>query len=1107
MIDDELGDPPPLRRTKSAPSGDRRTGSGRNGPRPHAAAPRKPTRPARGGVGLLEGADELGDRAPARTGAPKAAKGGARKAAANGSRPVTATADGGADRATSASRRGVDRSWERLWAADEGAAGDTEHRSRGLIRIGDLDELDDFGDFDDIDHFDAADFDPASGRRSGPGGRSGAAGLFGRDDPFRGDRGDRRDEPAPSVAKQRGGRSAPAKATPGTGPARSGAATTKGRARSKPASKAQAAAKGAGQPKVEARPKVEGAEKGERPRPRRARTGRSPRQGGSADATPSSRKRTRAVPTGTVRTGTVRGGTVRGGTVRGGTVRGGTRRRPPVSRGPYRLVSSKRLTGLVLVALLGFIVLAAKLANLQAMSPDRYRQQAKEQRVSAEVLPATRGAIVDRNGEPLVTTVTRKTIYTDPATVPRGQAPAMAAALAPLLQVDAATLQQQLESPGNFAYLARKVSDETARAVEALRLPGIYSLDEATRLKPAEDLALSLVGRVDTENVGISGVEAAYNESLTGTPGELVRERSLTGDRTIPSAGQRIEPAVPGSTVTLTLDRTLQQMTERAVADGMRAVWAKAGTAIVMDTVSGEILALASLRADETTGAVSNDDQNRAITTTYDPGSVMKVVTMAGAIETGLVNAATVRQVPTEVTFADSTFVDDSRFEPEAMTVTDILARSSNVGTMLLAKDLGSKALAEGLASFGFGTATGIGLAHEEPGFVLPRARWSDTSLPTIAIGQAINATPLQVLAAYNTVANGGEYVSPSVVRSVVSSDNEDVSRVVPNRRRVISTETSAQLRAMLGAVVTQGTGSQAAVEGYEVAGKTGTAWKWRNETEEYGQDGDRDYLATFVGFAPANEPRFSIIVVLDEPQSAIYTGGAAAAPVFSAIAQQALLSKDIAPEAPGWVQRADGANLRARPARAATPPPVVVLRKPPPVAATDPVGAAVGASATSPAPAADAATNPGATGTAPAPATVAPPTANSAAPPTAESAPSSPTDGAPPSVTTATPPSAADAGATASPNPAPPDSAAPPNPAAPPSAEPAPTNPSAPSSTTPGSPAPGSPAPAAQRSTGDATVQPVPAGARVATPPSAGAGTATPSAPGPTAAVPAGGG
>ena len=260
----------------------------------------------------------------------------------------------------------------------------------------------------------------------------------------------------------------------------------------------------------------------------------------------------------------------------------------------------------------------------------------------------------------------------------------MAKALAPLLDTDEATLLGLLQGSTNFQYLARKVSDDTAKAVMALGFAGIYSLDEATRLKPAEDLALSVLGRVDTENMGISGVELAYDKLLTGTPGELVQERSLRGDHTIPSANQRVEPATAGSTVMLSLDRNLQQVTERAVADQVSALGAKSGTAVVMDRATGEVLSLASVMADKT-GAAVNDEQNRAITTTYDPGSVMKIVTMAGVIETGLVSATTLRRVPPLVEIAGETFRDDSRFHDEDMTVTDILARSSNVGTMLLA--------------------------------------------------------------------------------------------------------------------------------------------------------------------------------------------------------------------------------------------------------------------------------------------------------------------------------------------------------------------------------------------------------------------------------------
>ena len=596
---------------------------------------------------------------------------------------------------------------------------------------------------------------------------------------------------------------------------------------------------------------------------------------------------------------------------------------------------------------IGLLGLLVKLAGLQAISPDRFAERAKEQRLAVEALPAVRGAIVDRNGEPLVTTEKRKTIYTDPANVEPGKAPEIAAALSPLLGVPAGELQAGLEADSNFSYLARKVDEPTADAVMALGYSGIYTLDERTRLKPADDLALSVIGSVDTENMGISGVERAYDTMLSGTPGESLQDRSLGGDHTIPSGRQAVRPAVPGSTVMLTIDRNLQQVAERAVADQIVALRAAAGIAVVMDRRSGEIVAMASVARDAKTDKTYNDAQNRAITTTYDPGSTMKIVTMSGAIENGLVNAATVRHVPAKVDFYEDSFSDDSRYADEDMTLTDILARSSNVGTIGVAQELGERRLAENIESFGFGAATGVGLDQEETGIVPPLEEWSGTSLPTLAIGQGLTATPLQVLAAYNTIANDGEYVSPTVVRSVLSPAREEATRVVADHRTVVSPQTAEQVRTMLGAVVSRGTGVRAQVAGYDVAGKTGTAWKFR-AGGGYGSTGDRDYVATFVGFAPAKDPKFSIIVVIDEPRSGVYTGGLAAAPVFSVIARQALLRYDIAPSAPGWTQPSNGTNLRARAAEAAPlPDPVMVLAPPSTAAPAVPTpGPAAGGSA-----------------------------------------------------------------------------------------------------------------------------------------------------------------
>ncbi len=574
----------------------------------------------------------------------------------------------------------------------------------------------------------------------------------------------------------------------------------------------------------------------------------------------------------------------------------------------------------------GFIALLVKLAGLQALSPDRFAEQAKDQRLAVQTLPAVRGAIVDRNGEPLVTTEWRKTIYTDPANVPRGKAPEIAAALSPLLGVGAAVLQAGLEADSNFRYLARKVDEATAAKVMALGYAGIYSLDESTRLKPADDLALSLLGSVDTENIGISGIELAYESMLGGTPGESLQDRSLGGDHAIPSGRQTVELATAGSTIMLTIDRNLQQVAERAVAEQIVALRAAGGTAVVMDRRSGEIVAMASVARDPKTGKTYNDSQNRAITTTFDPGSTMKVVTMSGAIESGLVDANTVRRVPAQVEFYGESFTDDSRGAEEDMTLTDILARSSNVGTIGVANDLGERRLSENIENFGFGVLTGVGLDREESGIVPPLSDWSGTSLPTMAIGQGLTATPLQVLAAYNTIANDGEYVSPTVVRSVLSPDRAQATRVVANHRSVVGPQTAEQVRSMLAAVVTRGTGRLAQVPGYDVAGKTGTSWKFR-PGGGYGSAGDRDYVATFVGFAPAKDPIFSLIVVIDEPQSAFYSGGLAAAPVFSVIARQALLNYDVAPGAVGWTQPANGTNLRARPAEAAPlPDPFIVM-------------------------------------------------------------------------------------------------------------------------------------------------------------------------------------
>jgi cell division protein FtsI (penicillin-binding protein 3) len=475
-----------------------------------------------------------------------------------------------------------------------------------------------------------------------------------------------------------------------------------------------------------------------------------------------------------------------------------------------------------------------------------------------------------------------------------------------------------------------------------MKLPGVFTVPEPTRFKPSGDLAGSVVGDTDTDTKGISGVEKQFDELLTGVPGEIVQERSRDG-HTIPTGDHRVEPAVAGSDVMLTLDRNLQHTVEMALMEQVKALSAADATAVVMNPHTGEILAMASVQGGK---VVQNAPQNIAITTTYEPGSVMKLVTMAAAIDGGLVSKDTVRRVPTSVDFYGEPFRDDSRTEDEDMTVGDILARSSNVGTILLAKQVGAEPLYDELRAFGFGDRTDIGLEQEEPGSVPKLDDWSGTSLPTIAIGQGMTATPLQLLTAYNTIANGGELIEPTLVRSVIGHDGVEERRPQGEHRRVVSEDTAAQLREMFAGVVERGTGANAGVEGYRIGGKTGTAWKVQSDGT-YGSTGSRDYVATFVGFAPVDDPRLSMVVVVDEPKGGYYSGGLAAAPVFASVAKQALVSLDVAPSAPDASQSPTGVNLRARVSEPAptttTAPPVTASTSATGAGGTGPGGPGVG--------------------------------------------------------------------------------------------------------------------------------------------------------------------
>lgn len=536
-----------------------------------------------------------------------------------------------------------------------------------------------------------------------------------------------------------------------------------------------------------------------------------------------------------------------------------------------------------------FAAVAARLVSLQVIAPEDYVARGEAQRLRTVTLPAERGAIFDRNGTELALSVRQQTVWADPRLVT--DAAAEAALLAPVLGMDAGEIKEQLASEGAFTYLARKVSDDVAARVSALELDGVALFDESKRFAPAGELAASLVGDVDLDNIGTSGLERQYEEVLVGEPGSLSIERGPDG-RTIAGGRQKLEPPDRGDDLVLTIDRSLQFEAERALGAQITATGALGGTAVVMDPRTGEILAMANLRAGAEGEPPSPSKDNMAVTSVFEPGSVNKVITLAAALEEGVFSTEDTLTVPDSLQVSVHRYSDSSGHPPEQWSLSDILTLSSNVGTIKIAQALGPERVDEYLTRFGLGEPTGLGFPDESNGIMLSLDEWSGTSIGSIPIGSGVAVNALQMLDAFNVIANGGELVQPNIVRATIGADGTERPVAAPPSRRVVSEETAGAMRAMLANVITSGTGTEAAIEGYTVAGKTGTAKKPDLERGGYEQGA---YMASFAGFVPAEDPQLSVIVVLDEPRPVFY-GGLTAAPVFAEISRYALRQLKIPP-------------------------------------------------------------------------------------------------------------------------------------------------------------------------------------------------------------------
>lgn len=548
------------------------------------------------------------------------------------------------------------------------------------------------------------------------------------------------------------------------------------------------------------------------------------------------------------------------------------------SRAPIRLVIT------FFAFLLAFGAMAARLFVLQIVEAPAYAKIAAAQRQRDITFPASRGSIFDRAGDPLAISVDMQLVFADPGLVQN--VPRTAAKLAPLLNLPEPQLEKLLVSyPGNrYSVLAHQVLPKVASRIKALGLAGIALRPEPKRFYPGGKLAGHVLGFVNYDGSVRAGVESQYESILEGKAGHMTLEQDPSG-RPLPQAEFSYQPPKEGRSLFLTIDKELQYFTEQTLAEATKTYHASSGTAIVMQPGTGEILALANVPDYDPNhpGDYPLDAmRNRAVTDVYEPGSAFKIVTLAGALQDHVVTPKTRFQVPDSFQYSDRTFHDAEAHPMENLTVKDIIVQSSNVGTIQIGLKLGGARIQHYVKKFGFGRQTGLDFPGESAGIVLPRAEWSGSTIATIPIGQGIAVTPMQMIAAYGAIANGGVWVEPKLLHATMDGDGKITPSSPPATHRVVSRDTAKKMVNIFEGVVNKGTGVEAQIPGYKVAGKTGTAQK-ALPGGGYGSD----YIGSFVGFAPAQNPAVIVMVVLDDP-SPIW-GGASAAPTFKKITEFAL--------------------------------------------------------------------------------------------------------------------------------------------------------------------------------------------------------------------------
>jgi len=556
-------------------------------------------------------------------------------------------------------------------------------------------------------------------------------------------------------------------------------------------------------------------------------------------------------------------------------------------------VSPRRLRAIFVVFACATLLLSLRVGYWQTIGRGDLLEGATDQVRSDLVVGAQRGVVRDRSGALLATTVSLRSLYALPRRVVDHVDAAVK--LAPLLGTTSETVRAALDSGAEWLYLRRRLPEQTAKAIEALAITGLGFENEPKRLYPNDTVGAHLLGFVNDDGVGQYGVEGAYDALLRGVPGRLVVERDPR-DRELAIGLRTGRAAVAGADLTLTVDLVIQNACERELRAAIEREKATGGSCVILDPRDGAILALASYPTYDPSAVARADPQalmDRAISWTYEPGSTMKAITIAAAIDQHVVTPNTTYVDKGCTVIGGRQLCNALGKSYGTSTVTQILEHSANAGAVFVAQKLGAEQLRAYLEAFGFGKASGIDLSGEATGDVRPLAEWYPVDLGTIAFGQGIAATPLQLAAAYAAIANGGTLYRPYAVAARRDADGEHRTAPVAVRRP-ITPETAATLRTMLTSTVDNGIANGASVAHFSIAGKTGTA----QIPSDDGRYVDDSYISSFAGFAPANDPRFVAVIVIERPQSRLF-GTVTAMSAFRNIAQDALRTMRIQPDRP----------------------------------------------------------------------------------------------------------------------------------------------------------------------------------------------------------------